>query len=77
VLYSGLSLVWQTLALFYYFFAMCAMLVSLAWILSSLGVFWKNIRGIVAILIQFGFWISPFFLGAKPVSGADRVYHVC
>jgi ABC-type polysaccharide/polyol phosphate export permease len=61
VLYSGLNLGWQTLAIVYYFFAMCALLISLAWIISSLGVFWKDIRSIVSILLQLGFWISPIF----------------
>jgi ABC-type polysaccharide/polyol phosphate export permease len=61
VLYSRLGLGWQTLAIVYYFFAMCALLVGLSWIISSLGVFWKDVRGIISILIQLGFWISPIF----------------
>jgi ABC-type polysaccharide/polyol phosphate export permease len=61
VLYSGLPLGWQMLSVIYYFFAMCALIVSLAWIISSLGVFWKDIRSIVSILLQVEFWISPIF----------------
>lgn len=61
VLYSRLNLGWRTLAIVYYFFAMCALLISLAWIISSLGVFWKDVRSIVSILLQLGFWMSPIF----------------
>jgi ABC-type polysaccharide/polyol phosphate export permease len=61
VLHSGLNLGWQTLAIVYYFFAMCALIISLAWIISSLGIFWKDIRSIVSILLQLEFWISPIF----------------
>jgi len=61
ILYSGLGLGLQALAMFYYFFAMCALLLGLVWIISSLGVFWKDVRGVVSILLQAGFWISPIF----------------
>lgn len=61
VLHSGVGIGWQTLSILYYFFAMCALIVGLAWIISSLGVFWKDVRGIVSILLQLGFWISPIF----------------
>jgi len=52
---------WQTLALIYYFIAMCCLIVGIGWIVASLGVFWKDIRSILSILIQTGFWISPIF----------------
>jgi ABC-type polysaccharide/polyol phosphate export permease len=60
-LYSGVNLSFQMIAIVYYFFSMCALLLALAWIISSLGVFWKDVRGIVSILLQAGFWISPIF----------------
>ena len=40
---------------------MCALVVGISWIISSLSVFWKDIRSIVAILLQAGFWVSPIF----------------
>ena len=61
ILYSGLSLGLQTLSVIYFFFSMCALLLGISWLISSLGVFWKDVRGIVSILIQAGFWISPIF----------------
>jgi ABC-type polysaccharide/polyol phosphate export permease len=61
ILHSRLPVGWQMLALAYYFFAICALLVAVDWIIGSLGVFWKDVRGIVSILLQVGFWISPIF----------------
>jgi teichoic acid transport system permease protein len=61
IIHSGLKIGWETLAITYYFFAMCALLVSLAWIVSAFGAFWKDVRSIVSILIQVEFWISPIF----------------
>jgi lipopolysaccharide transport system permease protein/teichoic acid transport system permease protein len=59
--HSGLRVGWQTLAIAYFFFSMVALIVSLAWIISSLGLFWKDIRNLVSILLQVEFWISPIF----------------
>lgn len=50
-----------TLNLGYYFLSMCILLLAIGWIISSLGVFWKDIRNIVSIVIQLEFWISPIF----------------
>jgi len=61
VLYSGLRVGLQTFSVVYFFFAMFALLLGLLWIVSSLGAFWKDVRGIVAISLQAGFWISPIF----------------
>src|SRR3569623_3546907 len=40
---------------------MCALLVALNWIISSLGVFLKDVRNIISIIMQVEFWISPIF----------------
>ncbi|SPP94156.1 ABC transporter permease [Bradyrhizobium vignae] len=61
VVHSGLGLHLQTLSLIYFFVAMYALLLGTAWVISSLGVFWKDVRGVVSILLQAGFWISPIF----------------
>jgi ABC-type polysaccharide/polyol phosphate export permease len=58
---SDLQLGWPTFAVLYYFFAMCALILGVAWIVSSVGVFWKDVNGIVSILLQLGFWVSPIF----------------
>lgn len=51
----------RTLALIYYLLSMGALLLALGWIISSLGVFWKDIRNIVSIVLQIEFWVSPVF----------------
>ena len=50
-----------TLGIGYYFFAMLCLLLAIGWIVSSLGVFWKDVRNIVSIVLQVGFWVSPVF----------------
>ena len=55
----GPSIYW--LQLIYYLFALSVLLLGLAWITSSVIVFFKDLGQIVAMLIQFGFWLTPIF----------------
>ena len=50
-----------TLQLFYYLFAMSTLLLGLGWMTSSMSIFAKDIAKVVAIFIQFGFWLTPIF----------------
>jgi ABC-type polysaccharide/polyol phosphate export permease len=59
--FFGVRVGWQTLAVFYYFFAMCTLIIALGWLFSALGAFWKDVRSLVAIMLQVGFWMSPIF----------------
>ena len=61
VAFLGVRIGFQTLGLFYYFLSMVALLLALGWLLSSLGVFWKDMRNIVGIFLQVQFWVSPIF----------------
>ena len=45
----------------YYLVATVALLLGLSWITSSLVVFLRDLGQIVAIFIQFGFWLTPIF----------------
>lgn len=45
----------------YYSFAMCMLLLGLAWLTSSVVVFMKDIAQLVAVFLQFGFWLTPIF----------------
>lgn len=56
-----ITLGWNTLAVFYYLAASSMLLVGLSWLLSALGVFWKDVRNLVSMALQLGFWISPIF----------------
>ncbi len=49
------------LQVFYYLFAMIVLLLGLSWITSSVVVFFRDMGQIIAMLIQFGFWLTPIF----------------
>jgi len=49
------------LQVFYYSFSAITLLVGLTLLSSSLMVFLKDMKEIVAILVQFGFWLTPIF----------------
>ncbi|MCM3288528.1 ABC transporter permease [Paenibacillus sp. MER 180] len=49
------------LQVFYYLLASFVLILGLSWITSSLMVFLKDTAQVVAMLIQFGFWLTPIF----------------
>ena len=51
----------------YYVFALSILLLGLSWITSSVVVFFKDMGQFVAIVIQFGFWLTPIFWSIKIV----------
>ncbi len=53
------SLFW--LQVFYYMFATVVLLLGISWITSSIVVFFKDMGQIVAMFLQFGFWLTPIF----------------
>jgi len=53
------SLYW--LQLFYYMFATIFLLLGLSWITSSVIIFFKDVGQVVAVILQFGFWLTPIF----------------
>lgn len=50
-----------TIQVFYYFMAMVFLLMGLGWLTSSTNVFVPDVANIVAVFIQFGFWLTPIF----------------
>ncbi|MEA3393334.1 MAG: ABC transporter permease [Pseudomonadota bacterium] len=60
-LWLGVRVGWHTLGVFYFYFAMCCLLVAMGWLLSALGTFWKDMRNLVSIFLQVEFWVSPIF----------------
>ena len=59
------SLYWLQIP--YYLFATAVLLLGLSWLTSSIVVFFKDIGQIVAMIIQFGFWLTPIFWSMKMV----------
>ncbi|PHS41731.1 MAG: teichoic acid ABC transporter permease [Sulfurovum sp.] len=45
----------------YYIVATTILLIGLSWFTSSVIIFFKDIGQLVAIVIQFGFWLTPIF----------------
>jgi lipopolysaccharide transport system permease protein len=58
---NGIAPSWYLLQIPYYFFAMFMLLLGLGWLTSSSKIFIKDVSNIVAILVQFGFWLTPVF----------------
>ena len=59
--YYGFMPSWYWLQILYYFFAMFVLLIGLSWIVSSTNLFVKDVSNLVAITVQFGFWLTPIF----------------
>lgn len=53
------------LQLFYYLFAMLALVVGLSWMTSSVIIFFRDLRPLITIFIQIGFYLTPIFWNLK------------
>lgn len=49
----------------YYLFSAIVFILASSWITSSVILFMKDIGQIVAVLLQFGFWLTPVFWSLK------------
>lgn len=56
-----------SIQILYYLFASIVLVLGISWITSSLVVFLKDVGQVVAMLIQFCFWITPIFWTIKMV----------
>lgn len=52
---------------FYYTFSAIILLLGIAWLTSSLMVFFKDIGQVISIILQFGFWLTPIFWSLNTV----------
>ncbi len=66
-IYYGFTPEIYWLQVIYYLFATTVLLLGLSWITSSVVVFFKDMEQLVAIVIQFGFWLTPIFWSMKMV----------
>lgn len=57
----GFTPSWYWLQIGYYLFASLVLLLGLAWITSSVVIFFRDLGQIVSMLIQFFFWLTPIF----------------
>ena len=65
--YYGYSPEIYWLQIVYYMFATSVLLLGLSWLTSSIVIFFKDVGQLVAIVIQFGFWLTPIFWSLKMV----------
>ncbi|WP_434341237.1 ABC transporter permease [Motilimonas cestriensis] len=61
------NLYWLQLG--YYITCTVLLLLALAWLTSSIVVFFSDLTQIVAMLVQFGFWLTPVFWNIDTLSG--------
>ncbi|SFV63070.1 Teichoic acid translocation permease protein TagG [hydrothermal vent metagenome] len=66
-IYYGYSPEIYWLQIPYYVIASSILLLGLSWLTSSIVIFFKDIGQLVAIVIQFGFWLTPIFWSLKMV----------
>lgn len=59
------SIYW--IQIIYYLFAAFILILGISWLLSSIKVFVKDVSSVVAILLQFGFWLTPIFWNIKMI----------
>lgn len=62
------------LQVFYYLFASIMLLLGFSWLTSSLSLFLKDTGQIVAMLLQFAFWLTPIFWSPKTLS--DKTHNL-
>ncbi|ASA55897.1 ABC transporter permease [Vibrio gazogenes] len=55
------------LQLIYYLICSIAIMVAISWITSSVVVFFRDLGQIIAMVIQFGFWLTPIFWNLQTV----------
>jgi|TARA_B110000908_G_C10255697_1_gene455298 lipopolysaccharide transport system permease protein/teichoic acid transport system permease protein len=59
--YHGMKPGLHTMQFVYYFACMVLLLLGLGWLTSSTSIFVKDISNVVAIVTQFGMWLTPIF----------------
>ncbi|RUA02140.1 MAG: ABC transporter permease [Deltaproteobacteria bacterium] len=61
IIFNGLSFSFYYLQFFYYLFCLIILGLGIAWIVSSLNVFIRDVGQIAGVIIQIGFWATPIF----------------
>ena len=55
----------RNIQVFYYLFSAIILILASSWITSSVILFMKDVGQVVAVLLQFGFWLTPVFWSLK------------
>ena len=62
----------HSLQFVYYYLCMATLLTGLGWITSATSLFVKDVRNLIAIVTQFGLWMTPIFWN---ISQVPSQYH--
>lgn len=60
-LFYGIQPSLYYLQFFYYLFATIILLLGISWATAAIIIFFRDIGQIIAIILQFGFWVTPIF----------------
>ena len=64
-LYYGYSPTIYWLQIPYYVFCTIILVLGITWMTSSIVVFFRDMGQIIAMVVQFGFWLTPIFWSMK------------
>jgi ABC-type polysaccharide/polyol phosphate export permease len=59
--HQGYAPTFYTFQIIYYMCAMSVLLLGLGWMTASTSIFVSDVKKLVMVLIQFGFWLTPIF----------------
>jgi len=68
--YQGYAPSVYSLQVIYYTFCMCMLLLGVGWITSSTSLFVRDVAKLVALMVQFGFWLTPLFWNIQMIPQA-------
>lgn len=68
ILLNHITPSWYWLQIFYYLFAMCALLTGITWFTSSISLFFPDINYIITIVMRVLFFFTPIFWQASSIS---------
>lgn len=63
-----------TLQFVYYLFAMVVFVLGLTWLTSSVVIFFKDLRQIITMLLQIGFYLTPVFWNPHIIPEEYHIY---
>ena len=52
---------WLWFQVLYYWLAFSVFMIGFSWVAASISLFFKDLKNIISIILQFGFWVSPIF----------------
>ncbi|MFZ7203450.1 ABC transporter permease [Avibacterium avium] len=58
----------------YYTFCILALAIGITWITSSVVIFFRDLGQVVAMAIQFGFWLTPIFWSLKIIPDKYAIF---